>query len=98
VFSAFKDKDFNTLARMISSLAVKIFLCPLPGPRAAGLSQLRQAFAGSGIPVRSFASPGEALAHALRDTPRDGVVVGTGSLALVGEILRSLNQRELQHV
>lgn len=98
VFSAFKDKDFNAMARLISPLAAEICLCPLRGPRAAGLSQLRQAFARTGSSSRAFASPEDAFAWALRDTPRDGLMVVTGSLALVGEILRIINDRELLHV
>ncbi len=38
--------------------------------------------------IRECASPENALKTALRDTPRDGLVVVTGSLALVGELLK----------
>jgi len=98
IFSAFKDKDFNAMACMIAPLAAEICLCPLRGPRAAGVSRLRQAFSRTGLPVRAFTTPAEALARALQDTPRDGLIVVTGSLALVGEILKSIHQRELIHV
>src|SRR5262245_1682382 len=56
VFSAFKDKDFKTMGRMISPLADEICLAPLPRPRGAPLSHLRAAFRNVDGPVRTFES------------------------------------------
>jgi dihydrofolate synthase/folylpolyglutamate synthase len=90
VFSAFKDKDIKTIGRLISSRAAEICLCSLPGPRGARMQLLRSAFKNVDGPVRNFKTPKVALANALNDTPREGLVVVTGSLALVGAILESL--------
>lgn len=88
VFSAFKDKDYLTMGRMITRLAAEVCLCPLPPPRGASILKLRSAFAGFRGPIRLFKSPRQALRQALRDTRIDGLVVVTGSLALVGNILK----------
>jgi dihydrofolate synthase/folylpolyglutamate synthase len=90
VFSAFKDKNFKTMGAMIQRLAAEVCLCPLPGPRGAAVSRLSPAFSRVRGPVRVFKSSHEALVSALRDTPRDGLVVVTGSLALVGGILKAV--------
>jgi dihydrofolate synthase/folylpolyglutamate synthase len=90
VFSAFKDKDYRSMAGMIMRLASEIYLCPLPGGRGASLSQLRRAYSSAPQPVHTAKNPKEALARALRATPHDALVVVTGSFALVGGILRAV--------
>jgi dihydrofolate synthase/folylpolyglutamate synthase len=87
IFSAFKDKDISTMGRMISRVAAEVCLCPLPGSRAASLSQLRSAFTDVKGPVREFRYPLQALKAALHDTPKEGLVIVTGSLAFVGQML-----------
>jgi dihydrofolate synthase/folylpolyglutamate synthase len=87
LFSAFKDKDFITMGRMITPLAAEVCLCSLPKPRGAGLTQLRSGFRNVEGPVREFKDPLGALLGALQDTPKDGLVVVTGSLSFVGQIL-----------
>jgi dihydrofolate synthase/folylpolyglutamate synthase len=93
VFSAFKDKDYRTMARMVMSLASEIYLCPLPGARGASLRQLRYAFSSAGCPVRTAKTPKEAFAQALRATPHENLIVVTGSFALVGALLRILKKK-----
>ncbi len=88
VFSAFKDKNFIVMGQMITQHAAEVCLCPLPGSRGAAARRLRIGFSKVRGPVRTFKSSREALLSALHDTPRDGLVVVTGSLALAGEILR----------
>jgi dihydrofolate synthase/folylpolyglutamate synthase len=88
VFSAFKDKDIGSLGNSISKVADEVCLCPLPGPRGASLEQLRTSVESVKGPIRTFDSPREALENAILDTPRGGLVVVCGSLALVGQILK----------
>ena len=95
VFSAFKDKEYRTMARMILPMAADIYLCPLPGPRGASLAQLHAALAGVRVPVRKLSSAGQALAQALQGTPRDGLIIVTGSLSLVGESLKVLGRKNV---
>lgn len=97
VFSAYKDKDYLTMARMITRLAAEVCLCPLEGSRRAEISKLRAAFSQVSGPVRTFKSPQEALSNALKDTPRDGLVVVTGSLSLVAHILRDWSMPKIKY-
>jgi dihydrofolate synthase/folylpolyglutamate synthase len=97
IFSAFKDKEYSTMAQMISPMAANIVLCPLPGARGASLSQLHSAFATAHAPVQKLISPERALAQACQATPQDGLVVVTGSLSLVGEMLGILRQNTFSH-
>jgi dihydrofolate synthase/folylpolyglutamate synthase len=87
LFSAFKDKDFVAMGKMMTPLAAEVCLCALPKPRGATLAQLRSGFRNVEGPVREFKNPISALQGALQDTPRDGLVVVTGSLSLVGHLL-----------
>ena len=87
LFSAYKDKDIASMGRLISNAAAEVCLCPLPGPRGASMKQLRASIKGVQGPVRCFRSIPEALEGAMRDTPKDGLVVVCGSLALIGSVL-----------
>lgn len=106
VFSAFKDKDYNAMAHMLLPMAAEVCIAPLAGMRAASSSQLHAAFSGAAIPIRKLNSPEQALAQALADTPKDGLVVVTGSLSLVGQALKAIRhgtyhplaKKELIHV
>jgi len=89
IFSAFSDKDISQMARTIGRLADRIYICELPGSRKTPLNTL----AGILNPVREKVvvcpdGVAGALKRAWRETPVSGVIVGTGSLMLVGEILR----------
>jgi dihydrofolate synthase/folylpolyglutamate synthase len=95
VFSAFKDKDFGLMAKMIQPMAGHISLCRLAGPRGATLTQLRSAFRGSRNSVREYSTARMALVRAMRETPTNGLVVVTGSFALVGEALKLLKSAPL---
>jgi len=88
VFSSFKDKNAAEMGSMISRLAAEVCLAPLPSSRAMPLKQLRASFSQVSGPVRSFQSIDEALKNAFQDTPRDGLIVVTGSLTLIGEVLK----------
>ena len=75
------------MARWISPLADEVCLAPLTKPRGASIKDLMRSFKGVKGPVRTFMNAQEALANAIHDTPKEGLVIVTGSLALVGEIL-----------
>jgi dihydrofolate synthase / folylpolyglutamate synthase len=101
VFSAYHDKDYANMAHQIAKVADEVCLCPLPSLRATPLKQLRAAFRNVKGPVREFVSFKDSLNAALRDTPSDGLIVITGSLALVGEALKLLDPvcfKRIQHV
>ncbi len=90
IFSAFKDKDIPSMGRMISRVADEVCLCPLSGHRAASLNDLRKAIHAPRIPVRTFHDFESAYLASRRDTPKDGLIVITGSLSLVGTALQTI--------
>jgi dihydrofolate synthase/folylpolyglutamate synthase len=87
VFSAYKDKDWMAMGQILTPLASEVCLCSLPGPRGVRPDQLRKGFHGVRGPIREFNTAKEALSAAIQDTPQDGLVIVTGSLTLVGQIL-----------
>jgi dihydrofolate synthase/folylpolyglutamate synthase len=110
VFSAFKDKDYTEMARLLKRSAQKYVLCGLPGSRGLAVKELRKAFKGISAPLETAISPSVAMRRAVAITKPDHLIIVTGSLALVGLILKELHPltfhrhtpvekiRELAHV
>jgi dihydrofolate synthase/folylpolyglutamate synthase len=63
-----------------------VILAPVQNPRAATLDELAAAAQRMDVPVQLATSLGDALQLAQAMTPKDGVIVATGSVFLVGEI------------
>ena len=85
VFGCLKDKDAAAMARILGPLAERVFLAPLPTPRARPTSELRRFWRGRD--VREEPSAAEAVRRAL--AVRQTVLVA-GSLYLVGEAMKVL--------
>ncbi len=66
-----------------------VILAPIEHPRAAPLAGLAAAAARLSVPFHAAGSVREALEHAWKVTPEQGVIVVTGSVFLVAEV-RSL--------
>jgi dihydrofolate synthase / folylpolyglutamate synthase len=94
VFGAMKDKDIRGMMEPILTRATKVFVTRAAIDRAAepeALAEQARKFHGDVTPV---ATPGEALRAALGlATPQDTVLV-TGSLLLVGDVKRLLEEAE----
>jgi dihydrofolate synthase / folylpolyglutamate synthase len=63
-----------------------VILAPVQNPRAATVEELAGAAARLDVPVHVVHDLREALEHARSVTPKEGVIVATGSVYLVGEI------------
>lgn len=63
-----------------------VILAPVHNPRAATVEELAAAAERLDVPVHVAQGLREALEHAWAVTPREGVIVATGSVFLVGEI------------
>ena len=92
LFGAMADKDLTSIARTLFPLAVRVVLTRVDNPRSASAETLidlmRFANDESRDPTtRCFDHARDALAHARHVTPHDGLVLVTGSLYLVGEIV-----------
>ena len=93
VFGAMRDKDWGGMWRALRPVVDEV-VCTAPGvARALAPAVLAEAIRAE-VPVRSCATPGEALAEALAGaTPADLVLV-TGSLFLVGDVYAVLLRRQ----
>ena len=63
-----------------------VVLVPVDNPRAATIDELAAAARRLDVPVNLASDLGDALRQAQWLTPKDGVIVATGSIFLVGEI------------
>lgn len=104
IFSCLADKPIEELAQVLLPLfdassgdtaraRDHVVLAPIQNARAATVQQLMAAAKKLDVPAQSAANLAEALKLAREITPKDGVIVATGSLFLVGEI-REMVERE----
>lgn len=90
VFSAITGKPAAEMIREIAGFASRIVLTPISFPKSLTLETLREKADGIGVPCQFASDPRQALEKAKKTAGVDGVVIVTGSLYLVGEVLRSL--------
>ena len=93
IFGAMRDKELEEIAAPLSSRARRLILTEMNNPRAARLDALRRAVPGDfdSKSILLSRTPREALRLAIEATPREGLVVVSGSLYLVGEIRELLS-------
>jgi dihydrofolate synthase/folylpolyglutamate synthase len=98
LFSCLRDKDLREMSQILLPLFDAassdrshdhILLAPIRSPRAASLDDLAAAASALEIPAELCPSLAAALDRARAVTPRNGLIVATGSVYLIGE-LRSL--------
>jgi len=88
VFGAMGDKELSEIARILVPAAAQLVVTSPQNPRAASLVELKE-LARTFYPndnVYAAASATDALQRAKEVTPPEGLICGTGSLYLVGEI------------
>lgn len=94
VFGALADKDAAGILAALGGAVSRIVCVPVDSPRAAPVPDLLAAARACGrdVPIESAASPQAGLSAAWRTGPLAGV---TGSVYLVGEVLRALDSGRL---
>lgn len=90
VFGAMRDKAIGEMAEILFPLAARVIATRARNPRAASPEQVRQAAARAAAEIEVADSVPAALARARQITPQGGLIVVTGSIYLVGEVLREL--------
>jgi dihydrofolate synthase/folylpolyglutamate synthase len=91
VFGAMRDKALSEMAEILFPLADHVILAQADNPRSATPSEIRQA-ARVQADFREVGHVGAALTEA-RITGAGGVIVVTGSIYLVGEMMQVLGLR-----
>ncbi len=97
IFSCLADKNIEEMARILLPLFDStsgdparrrdhVIVAPIANPRAATVEQLLAAAHALDVPAHAAPHLQAALQQAETLTPRDGVIVATGSVYLVGEI------------
>ncbi len=96
LFSCLRDKSLKEMAQILFPLFDStsdrpndhIFFAPIDNPRASSLEDLRAAARSLDIPAQTAPDLTSALAQARAVTPKNGLIIATGSIYLVGEIRR----------
>ena len=97
VFSCLADKQIDEMAQVLLPLFDSasgdparahdhVVLAPIQSPRAASVEELLTAAHKLGVPAHAAPHLPGALAQAEAVTPREGVIVATGSIFLVAEL------------
>jgi dihydrofolate synthase / folylpolyglutamate synthase len=105
IFSCLADKQIDEMAQVLLPLFDSasgdpargrdhVILAPIQNPRAASVEELQAAAHKLGVPAHAAPHLPGALAQAEVVTPREGVIVATGSIFLVAE-LRALVLNEV---
>jgi dihydrofolate synthase/folylpolyglutamate synthase len=90
VFGAMRDKAISEMTEILFPLAERVIATQPENPRAASPEEIQQAAARTGVEVETVEEVKRALERA-RDLATAGtVVVVTGSIYLVGEVMRSI--------
>lgn len=88
VFGVAGDKDFRAMLRILAPLFSRVIFTPYASSRSVDPEELA-AFAAQEFPsLRTVTAGGaaDALEHAKLSTPKDGLILTTGSLWLAGEM------------
>jgi len=80
-----KDKDASAVARELSPIAKGIVVTKSNHARSMETESIEDAFWETGVPVRTEPTVNDAIDRAINQTPKDGIVVITGSLFVVSE-------------
>ncbi len=87
IFGAMRDKAIQEMAEILFPIAEQVIVTPVNNPRAATVEELTQAGTRTGAQLYASTSVPEALAKAIELTQPQGVIVLTGSIFLVGEVM-----------
>lgn len=91
VFGALADKDWQKMVEELALRSRDAIVTRVPSPRAADLQDVARMFSQMGIFGMVVEDPGHALRTAEGIAGPDGVVLVTGSLYLVGDILSRID-------
>jgi dihydrofolate synthase / folylpolyglutamate synthase len=90
VFGAMRDKAISEMAEILFPLAERVIATRPENPRAASPEEIRQAAVRTGVEIEAIGDVQPALERARALANAGTVVVTTGSIYLVGEVMRSI--------
>ena len=90
IFAALRDKAIQEMTEVLFPIAAHVVVTQVNNPRAATADELLQAGARTGADMHAEENVLAALARAREVSNADGVIVVTGSIYLVGEVMSAL--------
>jgi dihydrofolate synthase / folylpolyglutamate synthase len=90
VFGAMRDKAISEMAEILFPLADRVIATRPENPRAASPEEIQQAAARTGVEIEAVEDVQSAMERARVLGSGKSVVVITGSIYLVGEVMRNL--------
>jgi dihydrofolate synthase / folylpolyglutamate synthase len=93
VFGAMRDKAIGEIAEILFPLAERVIITRADNPRSATLEEIREAAARTATDIEDAVDVASALDRARYLAGRQGIVVITGSIYIVGEAMRVLGMR-----
>jgi len=93
VFGAMRDKAISEMTEILFPLAERVIATRPENPRAASPEEIQQAAARMGAEIELIEDVGSALERARTLAGKDALVVITGSIYLVGEVMRLFGTR-----
>lgn len=90
VFGAMRDKAVGEMAEILFPLAHAVIVTKADNPRSATVDEIRQAAVRASADIQDAPDVATALESAKPFAGRDGIVVVTGSIYVVGEAMRAL--------
>ncbi len=88
VFGAMRDKAISEMTEILFPLAERVIATRPENPRAASPEEIQQAAARTGVEIESVEDVASAVERARTLASKGEVVVITGSIYLVGEVMR----------
>ena len=93
VFGAMRDKAISEMAEILFPLADRVIATPADNPRSASPVDIRTAARRVAVELEFAANVPAALVRARAVAGKNGLVVVTGSIYIVGEAMRELGLR-----
>jgi dihydrofolate synthase/folylpolyglutamate synthase len=90
IFGCLRDKAIQEMAQILFPLFDQILLTPVDSPRSASIADLEAAAVATGSVFEAMPDAHSALQRAQELVPPQGLIVGTGSVYLVGKLRSEL--------
>jgi dihydrofolate synthase / folylpolyglutamate synthase len=93
VFGAMRDKAISEMTEILFPLAERVIATRPENPRAASAEEIREAAARTGVEIESVEDVQQAVERARELAGSKTLVVVTGSIYLVGEVMRLIGAK-----
>jgi len=92
VFGVLKDKDKEGIIKVLAPITDSVFVTSLRSPRSADSDELLKIFKQAGVKAKLVKSPIAGLESARNKAGPQDLILATGSLYLIGELLSTVNR------